>query len=171
MECCWATSRCRRQYIGIRSASIDHTILNPDKLLDWEVKCHALFAVLAIKGAVTTDGLHRSIKALTPAQYETWTYYDKWAAGMTALLLEGGAVTSQDLNEGLFGDDGIVYSSSSNGNGEPIFDTGDSVRVKPHQQGLEWRRPHIRVPGYIYGVRGVVERVCDEHEDPFFLAV
>ena len=79
-------------------------------------------------------------------------------------------MTSQDLNEALFGDDGIVDSSSSNGNGEPIFDTGDSVRVKPHQQGLEWRRPHIRVPGYIYGVRGVVERVCDEHEDPSFLA-
>ena len=57
--------------------SLSPTIQNPDKLLDWEVKCHSLFAVLAIKGAVTTDGLRRSIESLTPNQYSEWTYYEK----------------------------------------------------------------------------------------------
>ena len=155
--------------------SLSSTIQNPDKLLDWEIQCHSLFAVLAIKGAVTTDGLRRSIESLTPKQYSEWTYYEKWAAGMTTLLLERGIITSQELNEALFGkgtssEDAIINHNAK----QPMFEKGDYVKVKPYRQtngtGLEWRRPHIRVPGYIYGVCGVIERVCDEHKDPSFLA-
>lgn len=46
---------------------------------------------------------------------------------------------------------------------EPMFRIGDCViRVRSYCQdnSIEWRRPHIRVPGYIYGACGVVERVC-----------
>ncbi|KAL9188376.1 hypothetical protein ACHAXT_006754 [Thalassiosira profunda] len=146
--------------------SLASKIERPDDLLDWEVRCHSLFAILATKGAVSTDGLRRAIEALAPSQYEAWSYYEKWAAGMTALLLEGGIVSSEELNEALFGKEPVHLSPS-----EPLFQRGDFVRVRPYRgSGIEWRRPHIRVPGYIYGVRGVVERVCDEHKDPSFLA-
>eukprot|EP00571_Detonula_confervacea_P009187 CAMPEP_0172320344 /NCGR_PEP_ID=MMETSP1058-20130122/40329_1 /TAXON_ID=83371 /ORGANISM="Detonula confervacea, Strain CCMP 353" /LENGTH=536 /DNA_ID=CAMNT_0013035595 /DNA_START=66 /DNA_END=1676 /DNA_ORIENTATION=- len=161
------------------------TIERADDLLDWEVRCHSLFAVLAIKGAVSTDGLRRSIESFTPRQYSSWTYYGKWAAGMTTLLLEAGIITRQELNEALFGTVLITQNGKTNLDStsmrvEPLFNSGDSVRVRPFAHrgqddgssgsGLEWRRPHIRVPGYIYGVRGVVERVCGEHKDPSFLA-
>ena len=137
----------------------------PDHLLDWEVRCHALFAVLAMQKLVRTDGLRRGIEALTPAQYNTWTYYERWAAAMTTLLLERNVISSEELSEALFG------HTADATNTPPLFQTGDSVRVKAFRQDkMTWRRAHIRVPGYIYGVHGVVERVCGVHKDPSFLA-
>ena len=47
---------------GSLSSAIDRA----DNLLDWELRCHALFAVLASRSALSTDGLRRSIEALTP---------------------------------------------------------------------------------------------------------
>jgi hypothetical protein len=47
--------------------------------------------------------------------------------------------------------------------GSPVvtrFQPGDIVRVKEEGRGPLWRRPHIRTPGYIFGVVGVVEREC-----------
>ena len=40
------------------------------------------------------------------------------------------------------------------------FKDGDLVRVKPEDFTLRWRRPHLRTPGYIFGVIGTVEREC-----------
>ena len=51
-----------------------------------------------------------------------------------------------------------------------LFRLGDTVRVKSYQHGVEWRRPHIRTPGYVYGVNGRVVDVCGEFGDPSFLA-
>lgn len=123
---------------------------------------------------MTTDGLRRSIESLTPRQYASWTYYEKWAAGMTTLLLDAGMVTSQELNEALFGKRHTSDEDLALAPKKRVFDSGDFVRVRSYRQddnsGIEWRRPHIRVPGYIYGVQGVIERVCGEHKDPSFLA-
>ena len=81
-------------------------------------------------------------------------------------------MTTDELNVALFG-----TKLSNVGDGdvekEPMFRIGDCViRVRSYCQdnSIEWRRPHIRVPGYIYGACGVVERVCDEYQDPSFLA-
>ena len=48
--------------------------------------------------------------------------------------------------------------------------TGDTVRVKPFATGIEWQRPHLRTPGYVYGAVGVVERYAGVFPDPSFLA-
>lgn len=152
-------------------------IEDPDGLLDWEVRCHSLFAVLAVKGLVSTDGLRRSIEALTPSQYASWTYYEKWSAGMTTLLVEDGTVSTSELSAFLFGEEDAAGGSSSSSEKEPLFRAGDFVRVRSHRQSgkgggrwIEWRRPHVRVPGYVYGARGVIERACGVHGDPSFLA-
>ena len=85
-------------------------------------------------------------------------------------------MTVEELNGALFGEGLGGDSSGEGGERRPLFGTGDSVRVRSFRRGggvsggIEWRRPHVRVPGYIYGTRGVVERVCSEHEDPSFLA-
>lgn len=123
---------------------------------------------------LSTDELRRSIEDLTPEQYERWTYYEKWAAGMTSLLLDKGVISREELAEALFGD----AAESSFGEDEPpLYGAGDFVRVRPYRQAesggcrsIEWRRPHIRTPGYLYGVAGRVERVCGRHGDPSFLA-
>ena len=40
------------------------------------------------------------------------------------------------------------------------FKAGDLVRVKPEDFMRRWRKPHLRTPGYIFGVIGTVERDC-----------
>ena len=138
-----------------------------DKLQQWEQQCHALFAILAKKKYVKTDQLRRSIEALTPDQYSTWGYYEKWTAAMVTLLLDSGIISYKDLKNALFGDD---EDDNYNPNSDPLFEPGEKVRVKPYQQHIEWRRPHIRTPGYIYGVNGKVVDVCGQFDDPSFLA-
>jgi hypothetical protein len=34
------------------------------------------------------------------------------------------------------------------------------VRVKPEDSRIRWRKPHIRTPGYIFGLMGTIERDC-----------
>jgi hypothetical protein len=34
------------------------------------------------------------------------------------------------------------------------------VRVRTEQTSIRWRKPHLRTPGYIHGVLGVIEREC-----------
>ena len=106
---------------------------------------HALMVCLVQKKLLTVDEMRRAIEGLPKHVYEAWGYYEKWAAGMTTLLLESGAITTQELNEALFG--AKVSSKSLNPN--PFFKSGDSVRVTSYRgsdqrgSGLEWRRPHI----------------------------
>jgi nitrile hydratase len=137
-----------------------------DNLQQWEQQCHALFAILAQKKYVKTDQLRRSIEALTPDQYSTWGYYEKWTAAMVTLLLDDGIISYNDLKVALFGTDHDNYYP----NGHSVFQPGEKVRVKPYQQHIAWRRPHIRTPGYIYGVHGKVVDVCGQFDDPSFLA-
>ena len=41
------------------------------------------------------------------------------------------------------------------------------MRVKRESEGgLRWRKPHLRVPGYLFGCRGTVERVCGVFPNP-----
>jgi hypothetical protein len=34
------------------------------------------------------------------------------------------------------------------------------VRVKSEDAAVRWRKPHLRTPGYIFGVVGIVEQEC-----------
>ena len=138
-------------------------------LLAWEQQCHSLFALLASKQILSTDGLRRSIEALTPDQYKTWSYYEKWTAAMVSLLIESRVITHDELQSVLFG--GVPPANESN-DMEPLpkYEVGRNVRVRSFLSSTEWKRPHIRTPGYIYGVAGTVERICGRHGDPSFLA-
>ena len=40
------------------------------------------------------------------------------------------------------------------------FKKGDLVGVKAENSRVRWRKPHLRTPGYIYGLVGTVERDC-----------
>ena len=171
----------------------------------WERQCHALFAVLSSKKYIKTDELRRTIEALEPSQYVTWTYYEKWTAAMVSLLLESNTITYQDLrsalmgiqNDGNDGDGGTTKRAVSTvtSSSLPLFEPGDVVRVRPYENNtalrstsgdgesnghnetttkmrrkIEWKRPHIRTPGYIYGVKGKVVDVCGKFDDPSVLA-
>lgn len=44
------------------------------------------------------------------------------------------------------------------------FRAGDLVRVREEGSAVRWRKPHLRTPGYIFGVVGMVERECQVGE-------
>jgi nitrile hydratase len=147
-----------------------------DDLQPWEQQCHALFATLATKGYVGTDQLRRSIEDLTLQQYADWGYYDKWTAAMVSLLMDKKIISHKELLDALFGEQ--YNDSSIVGTGtEGIFNSscsryqpGDIVQVKSYSSGIEYRRPHIRTPGYVYGVHGRIVDVCGQYSDPSLLA-
>ena len=140
-------------------------------LLAWEQQCHSLFALLASKKFLSTDGLRRSIEALTPDQYKTWSYYEKWTAALVSLLIESRIITHDELQSVLFGAPPEKKESKDILETlPPKFEVGQNVRVRRFLSSTEWKRPHIRTPGYIYGVAGTVERICGRHGDPSFLA-
>jgi hypothetical protein len=143
------------------SIPVDDTDTRDDHLQAWERECHALFAVLASKAFFNTDQLRRAVEALTPHQYASWSYYG-------TLLLDRGLISDDDLRGALFGK--TIENRLSSQQEVSRFRPGDMVRVKSYQQGVEWRRPHIRTPGYIYGVKGRIVDVCGKFGDPSFLA-
>lgn len=125
----------------------------------WELQTHALLVCLAKRGHITTDELRRCVEALEPEVYSSWPYYAKWAAAMMSALVERGVISQQDITDELSA--GISAST-------PLA-VGDRVRVKS-DGGVRWRKPHLRVPGYIFGLEGVVERCVGTFADPSFLA-
>lgn len=40
------------------------------------------------------------------------------------------------------------------------FGKGDLVRVRLENAAIRTRKPHLRTPGYIFGLVGVIEREC-----------
>ena len=69
---------------------------------------------------------------------------------MATLLLDRDLISDNDLRGALFGTIIETNPLSSQQEEESVsrFRSGDTVRVKSYQQGFEWRRPHIRTPGY-----------------------
>jgi len=39
---------------------------------------------------------------------------------------------------------------------EKKFAVGDTVEVRAEKSRSDWRKPHLRTPGYIFGKTGVV---------------
>ena len=40
------------------------------------------------------------------------------------------------------------------------FGAGDIVRVRAEDAAVRWRKPHLRTPGYLFGLVGIIERDC-----------
>lgn len=57
----------------------------------------ALRQLLAARGLMTVDELRRGIEAIPEEEYFALTYYERWLRSITALLLEKGVVTAEEL--------------------------------------------------------------------------
>jgi Nitrile hydratase beta subunit len=63
----------------------------------WEKRVDALFQVLSGRGIIGVDELRRAIEGLGAAEYDRLSYYRRWMAAMTNLLLEKGVLTADEL--------------------------------------------------------------------------
>ncbi len=69
----------------------------------WEKRVHALQILLSDPacGLMSTDELRRGIESLGAAEYDRLTYYERWIAAMTNILLQKGVFTTDELGRKL----------------------------------------------------------------------
>jgi nitrile hydratase subunit beta len=57
----------------------------------------ALRQILAKKGLMTVDELRRGIESIPEDEYLALSYYERWLRSLTALMLEKGVVSAEEL--------------------------------------------------------------------------
>ncbi len=65
----------------------------------WEKRIDAMLMLLsdAKRRIMRTDELRRGIEALPEDAYHTMSYYERWIASITAILLEKGVLTKDEI--------------------------------------------------------------------------
>jgi nitrile hydratase len=139
--------------------------LSDPSLEAWEQETHALLIALVKQGYSTTDELRRNIESMGSEHYIARSYYCKWATSMALGLIERGVISYSELDQQLLGTNKSKVLSEG-----PAFSVGQRVRVHSEQSMTRWRKPHLRVPGYIYGVSGIVESYEGSFPDPSYKA-
>ncbi|XP_023334371.1 uncharacterized protein LOC111705901 isoform X3 [Eurytemora carolleeae] len=125
-------------------------------LSHWEKETHALLVLLAQKGLTSTDEHRRAMESL-PA-YTHMSYYHRWAACIAAVCIERNTFTKNELDEYL----GLKLETKL----EPSFSPGSLVRIKMEDSRIRWRKPHLRVPGYIFGSSGEIIKHLGNFPNP-----
>uniref|UniRef100_A0A6B2L404 nitrile hydratase n=1 Tax=Arcella intermedia TaxID=1963864 RepID=A0A6B2L404_9EUKA len=124
----------------------------------WEKQIDALYFVMTEKGLLNLHVFRRCIESLEDSVYRSASYFERWAFGLSQVLLEKGAILQGEIDERM----GTFEKADL----QPQFKVGDKVRVKYENYATRWRKPHLRTPGYIFGKEGVIERYCGIFEDP-----
>ena len=139
----------------------------------WEPRVHALTIALGATGRWNLD-MSRSARETLP-DYLNLTYYEIWLHGLEKLLIEKGLVTSDELSAGcarlapvpvgrVLKADQVAALLAKGAPTERAsvtparFKLGQRVRTR--RTAAEH---HTRLPGYVRGKRGVVERVLGAH--------
>eukprot|EP01038_Epipyxis_sp_PR26KG_P005954 gene5954-8207_t len=152
---------------------VDSSIIEVDvgdrKLMHWELATHALLVILSSYkpyALVTTHELRRAVESMDKNVYIQWGYYEKWSAAMCTILLEKNVIVQQEIDSEF----SHLYSNSFNGDHLTVLKIGDIVKVRDESLRISSRKPHLRCPGYIFGMVGTVTKVIGQMEDPFIAA-
>ncbi|MXY57905.1 MAG: nitrile hydratase subunit beta [Gammaproteobacteria bacterium] len=96
--------RCANQGVDVPSAHdrgglpsrepIDQT---SHEWADWEHLVNAMMGVLRRHGLINVDELRRGIEAMTPAEYESSSYYERWSASIEHILVEKGVLSTEEI--------------------------------------------------------------------------
>ena len=143
---------------------------------DWERRVHALVIASPTRGNIDAGRHQREL--IPGADYLRMTYYEKWFDGLCAMLVKGGAITPEELASGKadpaapkgtprLKPEAVALALSRHGSyqrevaAQPAFQAGDRVRARNlHPIG------HTRLPRYVRGRAGVVERWHGAHVFP-----
>uniref|UniRef100_A0A7S2S6K6 nitrile hydratase n=1 Tax=Mucochytrium quahogii TaxID=96639 RepID=A0A7S2S6K6_9STRA len=123
----------------------------------WEKQVHCLLAILATKKLINVDELRRGVENLPEPVYLSSCYYGKWARSMLAICLERGTLCDADVKD---------YICPSEDEKSIGFEANHYVRVRKEDFVTMWEKPHLRTPGYLFGLVGQVERRVGEFDDP-----
>jgi nitrile hydratase len=142
---------------------------------DWEARVHALTVASPTRGNIDA-GRHQ--RELIPGpQYLAMSYYEKWFASLTELLLKHGLVTPQELATGRADSNApkatprlaaSAVTTAMTAPGSYVreaapaqFKVGDAVRARNLNPS-----GHTRLPRYVRGRQGVVTALHGAHVFP-----
>ncbi len=144
----------------------------------WEERAFAITVAMGATGEWNIDQARFARESLPPAEYLAKSYYEIWFAGLERLLFQRGFVSPDEIEEGrsiappkplkrtMKADD----VARTLGRGGPVsrpaakparFAVGDRVRTKNMHPAT-----HTRLPRYVRGHVGMVERVHGCHVFP-----
>jgi nitrile hydratase len=145
---------------------------------EWEKRAFALTLAMGMPGQWNLDMCRAARESIPPPQYLRKTYYDIWFTALEKMMLERGLVTQDDIAAGhtvtpplsdrkvLKSDDvaKVLYRGGStirDADTKPLFAVGDRVRTKNINPTT-----HTRLPRYVRGHAGTVERLLGNHVFP-----
>jgi len=144
----------------------------------WEARALALTLAVGAWGRWTLDQSRHARERIPAADYLRMSYYEKWVAGLVALLVESGLVTRKEIEDAHAAPgakkssprltaDRVAVSLASGGPtlreiaAAPRFAKGAVVRARNlHPSG------HTRLPRYVRGRIGTITRHHGAHVFP-----
>jgi len=144
----------------------------------WEARALALTLAAGAWGRWTLDQSRHARERIPAADYLRMSYYEKWVAGLVALLVESGLVTRKEIEDAhaasgaekssprLTADSVAVSLASGRPTlreiaAAPRFAKGAAVRARNlHPSG------HTRLPRYVRGKLGTITRHHGAHVFP-----
>ncbi len=145
---------------------------------EWEKRAFALTLAMGRPGGWNIDMSRFARENRPPGEYLSMSYYQIWLAGLVTLLKERELVTENEISAGHAvappkplkrilspGDVAkVLYRGGPTErptNTSAAFKTGDKVRTKNINPPT-----HTRLPRYVHGRVGIVERVIGYHVFP-----
>ena len=145
---------------------------------EWERRAFAITMAMAMPGGWNIDMSRFARENRSPEDYLSKSYYQIWFAGLERLLLERGLVASDEISAGkplhpakpvakILTPDGVAAVLHRGGPTErsatspALFAVGDRVRAKTIHPAT-----HTRLPQYVRGHAGIIDRVLGCHVFP-----
>jgi nitrile hydratase len=137
----------------------------------WEARTYALVRAMGAFGRWNIDASRHQRELIPAAEQLRMSYYERWLAGLAELLLRHGFITAEELASGKAAPDGAKRTpalpaakvpgfiargspASRESSREPRLRSGQRVRARNlNPVG------HTRLPRYVRGKSGVVDRV------------
>ena len=65
----------------------------------WEKRTDAMLRILTRdQHIIRVDELRRAIESISPKDYETMSYYERWITAIEALIIEKGLLTREEID-------------------------------------------------------------------------
>ncbi len=145
---------------------------------DWEKRAFALTLAMGMPGGWNIDMSRFARENRKPNEYLDMTYYQVWLAGLETLMKERGLVAEDEIDAGrslhpskqvarILKPEDVAKTLHRGGpterdtNTKPAFEVGQRVRAKNINPVT-----HTRLPRYVRGHVGTIERVLGCHVFP-----
>ena len=145
---------------------------------EWERRAFAITLAMGMPGGWNIDMSRFARENRPPAEYLGMSYYQIWLAGLERLMLERGLVATDEIEAGkpLHAAKPVAKTLTPNGVAAMLHRGGPTERTTTRPAGFAvgdrvratmiHPPTHTRLPGYVRGHDGIVERVLGCHVFP-----